>query len=275
MGPVPRLSGRLGVSESGRHFVGEGGKPLFWLGDTQWELFRSYSLSDAKAILTDRKEKGFTAIHVMLVGVDPEENIAGELPWHAGDPLRPNEAYFGHIDRVLEINRDLGGPLLVIGVFHACRMKGVFNEANARRWAAWVADRYGSDPNIVWSMYPRAQTEDLAICRALAEGLRAGDESDRLISVHPDPSPASSGPLFHDEEWLAFNSIQTFKRVELIRPMIQEDYARRPAKPVVMAEGAYEGGTEYGFEVTALWIRRQAYYSYLAGGHHSYGHNDS
>ena len=34
-------------------------------------------------------------------------------------------------------------------------------------------------------------------------------------------------------------------------------------------------GSEYGFDVTPLWIRRQAYYSYLAGGHHTYGHNDS
>ncbi len=42
-----------------------------------------------------------------------------------------------------------------------------------------------------------------------------------------------------------------------------------------MAEGAYEQGTEYGFDVSPLWIRRQAYYSYLAGGHHTYGHNDS
>ena len=42
-----------------------------------------------------------------------------------------------------------------------------------------------------------------------------------------------------------------------------------------MAEGAYEAGTEYGFDVTPLWVRRQAYYSYLAGAHHTYGHNDS
>jgi hypothetical protein len=42
-----------------------------------------------------------------------------------------------------------------------------------------------------------------------------------------------------------------------------------------MAEGAYEGGTEYGFDVTPLWVRRQAYYSYLAGASHTYGHNDS
>jgi hypothetical protein len=53
------------------------------------------------------------------------------------------------------------------------------------------------------------------------------------------------------------------------------DYNLKPTKPVVMAEGAYEAGTEYSFDVTPLWVRRQAYYSYLAGGHHAYGHNDS
>jgi hypothetical protein len=46
-------------------------------------------------------------------------------------------------------------------------------------------------------------------------------------------------------------------------------------EPVLMAEGAYEHGSEYGFDVSPLWIRRQAYYSYLAGAHHTYGRNDS
>jgi hypothetical protein len=63
--------------------------------------------------------------------------------------------------------------------------------------------------------------------------------------------------------------------VDQIYPMVTKDFALRPAKPTVMAEGAYEAGEEYGFEVTPLWVRRQAYYSYLAGGYHSYGHNDS
>ena len=49
----------------------------------------------------------------------------------------------------------------------------------------------------------------------------------------------------------------------------------KPVKPVLMAEGAYEAGSEYGFDVTPLWVRRQAYYSYLCGGHFTYGHNDS
>ncbi len=57
--------------------------------------------------------------------------------------------------------------------------------------------------------------------------------------------------------------------------MVKADYGRTLQKPTVMDEGAYEAGTEYGFPVTPLLIRRQAYYSYLAGGFHTYGHNDS
>ena len=69
--------------------------------------------------------------------------------------------------------------------------------------------------------------------------------------------------------------MQTWNGVKLIYPMVTKDYNLKPVKPVLMAEGAYEAGSEYGFEVTPLWVRRQAYYSYLAGAHHTYGHNDS
>jgi hypothetical protein len=56
---------------------------------------------------------------------------------------------------------------------------------------------------------------------------------------------------------------------------VTKDYQMKPVKPVLMAEGAYEAGTEYGFDVSPLWTRRQAYYSYLSGAHFTYGHNDS
>jgi Protein of unknown function (DUF4038)/Putative collagen-binding domain of a collagenase len=112
------------------------------------------------------------------------------------------------------------------------------------------------------------------ILRELATGLREGDGARHLITFKPDPAPYSSAFL-HSEKWLDFGSMQTWSRVDLIYPMVTEDYRREPTKPVLMAEGAYEGGTEYGFDVTPLWIRRQAYYSYLSGAHHTYGHNDS
>jgi hypothetical protein len=123
-------------------------------------------------------------------------------------------------------------------------------------------------------MTPEARPEFLPVLRELAAGLHEGDGGSHLITFKPDPAPYSSG-FAHQEPWLDFNSMQTWKSVRLILPMVAKDYRRTPVKPVLMAEGAYEAGTEYGFDVTPLWVRRQAYYSYLCGAHFTYGHNDS
>jgi hypothetical protein len=123
-------------------------------------------------------------------------------------------------------------------------------------------------------MTPEAKQEFLPALRELAGGLHEGDGGCHLITLKPDPAPHRAGFL-HGEDWLDFSSMQTWKWVERIYPMVTEEYNLKPVKPVLMAEGAYEHGSEYGFEVTPLWIRRQAYYSYLAGAHHTYGHNDS
>jgi hypothetical protein len=56
--------------------------------------------------------------------------------------------------------------------------------------------------------------------------------------------------------------------------MTLADYQKTPTKPVTMLEGVYEGGEEYGYPITPLLVRREAYYTCLAGGFHGYGHND-
>ena len=59
----------LKVSGNGRYFVDQKGEPVFWLGTTQWQLFREYSLEEARTILEKTKEKGFAFAQVMLMGV--------------------------------------------------------------------------------------------------------------------------------------------------------------------------------------------------------------
>lgn len=265
--------GPIGVSPNGRYFIDLNGRPFFWLGDTQWELCRGFSLADAGTILADRKAKGFTVIQVMLTGVGDggEQNLAGHTPWVGDDPARPNDPYFDHVDSVVELAREMG-VVLALGVFHQLQASRITTQ-NARTYSRWVARRYREAPNLIWSMYPRAEQGYVPVLRELGAGLQEGDGGSHSITVHPDPAPASSS-FIHDEPWLSFNSGQTWAHTELIVPMVEHDYRLEPAKPVVMAEGAYEAGTEYGFDVTPLWVRRQAYWTYLAGGHHSYGHND-
>ena len=71
------------VSENGRYFVDQNGDPLFWLGTTQWQLFRGYTLDEAKLILEKSKGNGFAFVQVMLTGVGDgtKPNVYGQKPW--------------------------------------------------------------------------------------------------------------------------------------------------------------------------------------------------
>jgi len=262
------------ISANRRYFVDQAGRPVFWLGTTQWQLFREYRLAEVRTILDKTSAHGFAFVQVMLAGVGDgtQPNVDGQKPWHHDDPLTPNEAYFTNVDAVVRLACD--NHLAISLTLYHQRYRQHITPQNARVWAQWLAARYKEAPNIVWSMTPEARQEFVPVLRELAAGLRAGDGGRHLVTFKPDPAPYSSG-FIHDEPWLDFDSMQTWNAVRLIYPMVTKDYHRLPVKPVLMAEGAYEAGSEYGFEVTPLWVRRQAYYSYLAGGHHTYGHNDS
>jgi hypothetical protein len=262
------------VSGNGRYFVDQAGKPVFWLGTTQWQLFRDYTLEEAEVILEKTRSTGFAFAQVMLMGVGDgtQPNVHGEKPWIGDNPLTPNEAYLRNVDAVVEIARRKDVAISMT-LYHQ-RYRACITLEKARAWSRWVAQRYREVPTIVWSMTPEAKQEFVPILRELAAGIREGDGGRHLITFKPDPAPYSSS-FIHGEEWLDFDSMQTWNAVELIYPMVTHDYNLKPVKPVLMAEGAYEQGSEYGFDVTPLWVRRQAYYSYLAGAHHTYGHNDS
>jgi hypothetical protein len=103
------------------------GHPVFWLGDTQWELFRLFTPDTALHILKDRQTKGFNVILIMLTGVDlghlgakkpvPYTNLEGQAPWLDDDPLRPNERYFQHVDALIRLGEETG-QTFVVGVYH-------------------------------------------------------------------------------------------------------------------------------------------------------------
>lgn len=264
----------VAVSENRRYFVDRDGRPVFWLGTTQWQLFREYTLDEARTILERSAAHGFKFVQVMLMGVGDgtQPNVHGQKPWINDDPLTPNEEYFRNVDAVLQVAGECN--LAISMTLYHQRYREHITLEKARPWARWLARRYKDVPHVVWSMTPEAKDEFIPVLRELAAGLREGDGGRHLITFKPDPSPYTSS-FIHAEDWLDFNSMQTWADVKLIYPMVTNDYGLEPVKPVLMAEGAYEAGSEYRFEVTPLWIRRQAYYSYLAGAHHTYGHNDS
>jgi hypothetical protein len=57
----------LKVSENNRYLVDENGNPFFWLGDTGWLLFSKLTREEAEIYLSDRADKGYNVIQVMVL----------------------------------------------------------------------------------------------------------------------------------------------------------------------------------------------------------------
>src|SRR5450432_567449 len=292
------LHGRLKVSQNRRFLVHEDGAPFFWLGDTAWELFHRLNLEDTDLYLSDRAEKGFSVIQaVVLAEMDGLHipNAYGYNPFYlddAGipDPSKPVEAYFAHVDAVVDMACQKG---LVIGMLPTWGDKvnkryewaagpEIFTSENAFFYGRWIADRYKDRPNIVWIVGGDRNPDErgIAIWRAMAGGIRAGAGKHKpLMTFHPQPfDGGSSSTWFHEDDWLDFNMLQTgHDRDTPVYSFIQHEYSLEPVKPVLDGEPIYEGHGiafkpfEKGYS-SDHDVRKMAYWDVFAGAFgHTYG----
>jgi hypothetical protein len=242
----------LKVSGNGRYIQTANGKPFLWLGDTAWELFHKLGRRDASLYLKDRAEKGFTVIQaVILAELDglKKPNANGDLPLVNMDPSQPNEAYFKHVDFMVNEAEKLG---LFIGMLPTWGDKVtpshgggpvIFNDENARVYGKFLGSRYKNKP-VIWILGGdrNVQNEaELNVWRAMAEGLMNGDGGRNLISYHPR-GPHSSHTKLHNESWLHFNMYQSghsnrFRDVYRFAGILD---SIEPRKPFVDAEPPYE-----------------------------------
>lgn len=291
--------GQLKVSENKRYLQTLDGKPFFWLGDTAWELFHRLNREDAEKYLKNRAEKGFTIIQaVALAELDglQDPNPYGEIPLEQNDPAKPREAYFKHVDYVIDKANEFGlyiGLLPTWGdkVFKDQWGKGpeIFTKENAAIYGEWIGNRYKDRKNIIWIIggdrNPRNEN-DVAIWRAMAEGVAngAGGHDKVLMTFHPQPndvSDAGSAKWFHYDAWLDFNMFQTGHcRENNVWDRVKVAYNLTPAKPVIDGETIYEdhpvcfNAKDLGFS-SAYDVRKHAYLDVFAGAFgHTYGCHD-
>lgn len=294
----PLAAQHLRVSDNQRFLVKSDGTPFFYLGDTAWELFHRLNREEAEVYLQDRAAKGFTVIQaVVLAELNGlrEPNPYGHLPLLNEDPTRPNEAYFQHVDYIVDKAAQLG---LTIGMLPTWGDKlyknswgtgpEIFTAANARKYGEYIGQRYKDKP-IIWILggdrTPRHE-QDVAVWRAMAAGIVAGagggDPNKVLMTFHPQPkAEGGSSTWFHLDSWLDFNMFQTGHcRDALVYEKITHDYNLKPPKPTMDGEPIYEehpvcfNAKELGYS-TATDVRRAAYLDLFAGAHgHTYGcHN--
>jgi len=284
---------KLRVAANHHTLERDDGAPFFYLGDTAWALFQRTSREEADHYLVDRAGKGFTVIQAaVLFDLQPGDmrNVYGDLPLMDGNPERPNEAYFRHVDHIVRRAAELGlylGLLPTWGSYWKTDSgKALFNEGNARTYGRFLGSRFREQP-IIWILggdnNPANQTER-RILEAMAAGLREGDHGSHLITFHPR-GPGASSELFPNAPWLDFHMVQSShgSRDHDNGLFAERDYRLNPAKPTLDGEPRYET-IPVGFYFSTADVsdrfddydvRQAAYWSVLAGAcGHTYGNNN-
>ena len=282
---------QLAISKDKHHLVKKDGTPFFWLGDTAWELFHRLNREEAKAYLQNRADKGFTVIQaVVLAELDGlnTPNAYGNKPLINNNPATPNEAYFRHVDFIVNEANKRG---LVVAMLPSWGDKWqmnkwgagpeIFTPANAAKYGEWLAKRYARK-QIVWVLGgDRGVTTDneFAIIRSMAKAIKKADPG-HLLTFHP-PGAKSSYDYFANDDWIDFHMSQTGHRVA--SPDYKTNfkaYGLDKVKPHVNGEPNYEDHPndfrpeEKGW-MDAFDTREAAYWNILSGGAgHTYGNHN-
>jgi len=281
----------LRISDNQRYIVKENGEPFFWLGDTAWELFHRLDREEADLYLENRAAKGFNVIQaVVLAELDGIQtpNAYGELPLEGIDPAKPNNAYFEHVDYIVNKANELG---MFVGMLPTWGDKFnkqwgvgpvIFNAENAFEYGKYIGDRY-KNKQVIWILggdrNPNGEGH-MSIIRAMAKGIREMVGKTQLITYHP-MGGSNSAMWFHNDEWLDLNMFQSgHGEVNNQNYKITSHIYNLPTtKPVLDGEPCYEDHP-INWKAENGWFaefdsRRAGWWSMLAGAcGHTYGNHN-
>ena len=289
-GPSASMShGKLKVSDNKRFLVFEDGTPFYYLGDTVWESFHRLNKAETEKYLENRRAKGFTVIQAValseLDGLNTP-NAEGNKPLIDNDPLKPNEAYFVHVDWVINKAKEKG---IFIGLLPTWGDKVdkqfgvgpmIFNKDNAFLYGQWIGKRYKDFQNIIWinGGDRNGGGNNKPVWDAIGEGIKSVDKN-HLMTFHPF-GESSSSDWFQDSNWLDFNMCQTGhaqRSYAIYKRLIVRDYNLKPVKPCFDGEPRYEDHPVAWNPDVMGWfndadVRQAMYWNLFSGGFgHTYG----
>ena len=146
--------------------IAHDGSPFLLHGEAAWSLIVQLNMTDAMRYLADRRTRGVNALIVNLVenfySADPPNNAAGDPPFMAtGDFSTPNEAYFAHADRVIDLAASQGIALLLFPSYlglmaqegwrdEMSTMGSVQGAPKCSSYGTFLGQRYADKKNIIW-----------------------------------------------------------------------------------------------------------------------------
>ena len=166
-------------------------------------------------------------------------NAEGNKPLIDNDPLKPNEAYFAHVDWVIKKAPEKG---IFIGLLPTWGDKvdpkwgkgpKIFTNDNALKYGQWIGKRYKDFQNIIWINGGDRDGggDNTVIWNAIGEGIKSVDKN-HLMTFHPWGEHSSS-EWFQNSCWLDFNMCQTGhgqRSYAIYKRIIVRDYNLTPCK---------------------------------------------
>lgn len=296
---------RIQISPDHTRFVTSTGKSFFWLGDTGWLLFVKCNRADAIKYLDTRKQQGFNVIQVMVLhDLDNTVNVYGDSALHALDISKPfitpgnnpsqPEAYdfWDHVEFVIQEAAKRNIQMALVPIWGSNIKSGKRTDEQVKTYAAFVAKRFSSYPNIIWLNGGDVNGIDKHDQWELLGNTIKSIDKKHIMTFHPR-GRYSSSEWFQQSSWADFNMIQSghkdyaqdtsskekYHYGEDNWRFVEKDLAMDPSKPTLDGEPSYENiphGLHDSLDIrwTAQDLRRYAYWSVFAGAAgFTYGEN--
>lgn len=262
------FDGPLKVSANDRYLAFQDGEPFYYVADTPWQLLASLDIEESKEYIDIRAAQGFTALQLVATPWSFDDtatrwdfegetgqarvNAYGEAPFFDTDGKppktnddvrfdRPNDAYWDHVDNVLDYLAGEGMAAYFIPLW-ASNFSRHFSEEDHYHIGKTLGERYRNQANLLWVLGGDEARVSVAKYKRLYQGLRDA-EITQLVTMHPRAGRSSADHL--DEE-LDFHSIQDRGDVASMVRRLQADYRRTPAKPTFLCETWYEHDRDGG-----------------------------
>lgn len=267
------------------------GKPFFWLGDTDWELFHRLTREEANELINVRSSQGFNVLQAVALaefnGIR-EPNRYGDYPLNNEDPTQllitpGNDTasnyeydYWDHVDYIIEKAARKG---MYIGLLPTWGDKVtnlwgdgpvIFNVQNAEVFGELLARRYKKYWNIIWilggdrpAVYHRndQKHDDTRLWRAMATGIERvlGDQA--FITYHPSGGSQGTSSHLHHEPWLDMNTFQSGHGSRESDPWnwVTRDLEMKPSKPTLDMEPCYEDHPVNPWD--GKWTKERGYFT--------------
>lgn len=296
----PWDNGALRVSDNRRFLQHSNGRPFFWLADTGWLLPERLNRDETQYYLKLCHEAGFNVVQVQVMNDVPAINIYGQQSLTDGwnmSKADPEDvySYWDHMDYIVEQAQQNDIYIGMVPIWGGLVKSGRINEAQAKAYGEFLANRYKDCKNIIWIMGGDIQGDIYPeVWNSMAHAIKSIDRN-HIMTYHPR-GRFTSAKWWSKADWIDFHMFQSGHR-RYGQRMGDKDYpipdnteednwmyvestwSYSPIKPVIDGEPSYEDipmGLHDASEPRwqAQDARRYAYWSVFAGScGHTYGHN--